>query len=207
LYHLNAVVDFDMLVMFYIFLAFYRVTPPSSFNFVLAFNPFLNAMEKQLEQTRLAHTRACADDVGTVLSQLEHLKVFDNIFNIASRIANLSSNDDKLVLVPLGEPFSDNIVQRIRTWLYNNIPSMSDALISPHGKYLGFLLGPQTSTSIWNAAASKFAARTLDIAASRIGPSLATVAFNREAIPVLSYISQLVYPPPRPPPQRNLVPP
>ena len=141
-------------------------------------------------------TRACVDDVGAVIRALKTLKRYGVVFSWAGSAANRWSSDTKMVLVPLGEPFSPELVLRVEDWLTKNVPCFANAKIAPSGKYLGFFLGPTGGTETWKAPTLKYSLRLEETASLGAGVSLSTMLYNAKAVSVLSYVSQLMLPPP-----------
>ena len=67
--------------------------------------------------------------------------------------------------------------------------------ISNVGLYLGFQIGPASGTLQWKAALEKYKNRVDLISKSGLTASLACHRYNSLAVPVLSYIAQLISPP------------
>jgi hypothetical protein len=142
-------------------------------------------------------SRGCADDVGVVLRQLSFLKKVAHTCEVARKSANLSLNLSKTVLIPLGCAFSDRLVACIREWLHINVPSWAGVKIAPHGKYLGFYLGPSGGPETWVAPVQKFRDRVDMIRSSSAGPAVAAYTYSTRAIPCLGYQMQLSEVPPK----------
>ena len=73
---------------------------------------------------------------------------------------------------------------------------MKNFNIVPVAKYLGFFLGPSVTASLCHEAPfNKYVQRSRMIGTTAHASVPATVAYNRDAISVTSYVTQLVTPP------------
>ena len=77
------------------------------------------------------------------------------------------------------------------------MPAWSDFAIASYAKYLDFHIGPgATAVSNFQAPGAKLLRRSSQIAAAPISSNAAVTAMNREAIPTIGYVAQLVELPP-----------
>ena len=162
--------------------------------FALSFDPFLSAIEQSIDNRNFGQTRACADDVGSALKALGHLKRIAIVFGWAAECASLCLNLLKTILVPLGAPCTPTVIDAIRNWLQLNLPQWTQVKIQDQAKYLGFILGPKAGESSWHAPFAKFKDRVSAIALATKGPTINLHTYNSLAVPVLSYICQLLPP-------------
>ena len=170
--------------------------PASAFLFNLSLDPFLFSFQKRLEENRAGILRACADDIGASLRALRHLALLAPIFQLAKKLAGLSLKPSKCVLIPLA-PLTLTLETKIRQWLEETIPTWMTFRIQNKGKYLGFFLGPEANSAQWNGPLEKYTSRVDAIYASHAAISISSYSYNTRAVPVVSYVAQLVTPPPR----------
>ena len=64
--------------------------------------------------------------------------------------------------------------------------------IVPCAIYLGFFLGPQALSKQWEAPFKKFQQRVQEIAHAHAPASITAYTYNCKAVPVLSYVAQLL---------------
>ena len=95
--------------------------PGSAFLFNNALDPFLNLMHNILREANRGIVRACADDLGTALARLAHLKLIHPIFALAKTHAGLTLKPPKCVIVPLCD-LTEKTKDDILKWLRRNIP-------------------------------------------------------------------------------------
>eukprot|EP00959_Pyramimonas_sp_CCMP1952_P463756 9485475-Pyramimonas_sp.AAC.1 len=62
-----------------------------------------------MEGPRLGPARACADDVGCVVKQLQALRILADVMQTAERIATLVLKLTKCLLVPLHAQFTEQM--------------------------------------------------------------------------------------------------
>ena len=169
--------------------------PLSGLLFVLILDPFLRAIEGQLESPGLALTRACADDIGAVVYEISTLKIFHALFTILAKIAGLHVKDRKCVIIPIATRFAPHVVELFRDWLCANLPEWGSMAVVASGKYLGFALGPGAGASSWSGPIAKWRWRVSSISAEGFAPSVGTLCYNFRSLPVLGYVAQLLPPP------------
>ena len=171
--------------------------PGSAFLFNNGMDPFLEVMHRSLRSANKGIVRACADDVGTVLSRLKHLLVVAPVFKKAALLAGLNLKAIKCVLVPLCQ-FSDKVAQDIKKWLKRNIPEWSEFSIASCTNMLGLYIGPGAGTLNWTKQITKIKDRVKAIQSSSAPIRLNVLTFNSRVVPVASYVAQLLPPPPPP---------
>jgi len=115
--------------------------PASSILFLLGLNPIVDLFTMLCESPKLSITRICADDFGSCLSNLAHIRTHDSIFHLASQVAGLHLKPEKCVIVVSGVPLTDHLKEAIREWLRTHVPRFSSFKIADSGKYLGVWLG------------------------------------------------------------------
>ena len=166
--------------------------PLSGMLFDVALDPFLRWFDAAVRPDFDGVIRACADDIGGSLARLEVLKSVFPIFETAREVAGLTLKPAKCIIVPLYAKFSAHIVETIRLWLHAHIPQWSKFQIKPTAKYLGFWLGPAANTMQWTEAGNKWLGRGRDIADAKYPASVTAREYNVKAVPVLSFLSQLL---------------
>ena len=112
--------------------------PLSSVLFLLAINPFVFLFQWLSDGPSLSTTRVCADDFGSALQKLSVLRIQHSIFNLAAPVAGLHLKPRKCVLIVSCVVLTQEIINAIRVWLRNNVPSFQDIDIASSGKYLGW---------------------------------------------------------------------
>ena len=180
--------------LFFIMRGVIQGCPLASFCFVIAFDPFLNMFYRNVVAQKVGIVRACADDVGFALSTIDVLKAVASTLESAESLAGLKIKMSKCTIVPL-ERWSDALEASVKTWLRANLPDWLGMCVAPASKYLGTFLGTVVGNSVWHLPIAKWSARVSAIASSRAPPTIAAHLYNKFAAPVLSYVSQLSFPP------------
>ena len=73
------------------------------------------------------------------------------------------------------------------------MPAWSDFVIKDYARYLGFLIGPDSSVSCnFRVLGDKLLSRVSQIAATPFSSTAAVTAISREAVPTIGYVAQLV---------------
>jgi hypothetical protein len=86
----------------------------------------------------------------------------------------------------------------IRSFIAEMMPSWRGFQVVEQAKYLGFWIGPAASPEKnFQAPADKFFKRILSISLTPFSSRAAAVAANRDAVPTLSYVAQLIEPQPK----------
>ena len=127
----------------------------------------------QLENTGLATTKACADDIGVALRQLQSLPTLCLWFQCFTKVSGLALGPAKCIIVLTSITASVGNIGVIKSWLLLNCPSWKDMLVCDAAKYLGFFLGPKSSVKQWTKAAAKF----------KIGWSASTIPASPPSLP------------------------
>ena len=140
--------------------------------------------------------RACADDIGSCLSRLKHLKGLVPIFSDASKLAGLNLNTIKCNIVPLCS-FSEKVKNDILKWISRNIPEWKNFSVAPSTKLLGLYLGPEAGKMNWSEQVHKMKTRVQTIQNAQASSSINAYSYNTKVIPVSSYVAQLLPPPKR----------
>ena len=83
----------------------------------------------------------------------------------------------------------------MKAWLELYVLAWADVRIGSCGEYLGFFVGPTSSSFQWKAPLAKFPKRAASIGAAMANPILSAYQYNVTTFPVLTYVSQLVPPP------------
>ena len=167
--------------------------PASGTLFVIAINPCLHLIDESIGKNDIV--RAFADDIAIVIDRLGTLSQIAKIFEAFRRASNLAVKPNKCVIIPLGSPFSDEIVRKVRVFLGEHIPDWAKFAIEPRGEYLGFFIGTNIKNYVWTKAEGKWDKRSREIAAAKVAPSLGVPLYNTRAITTLGYVAQ-IHPPP-----------
>ena len=122
--------------------------PASAFLFNNALDPFPLEFHNALRSKNAGIVRACADDIGISLIRLKHVELIAPVYNDCKTFAGLELKPSKCVLVPLWQ-FSPKVQEASKRWLRKNIPAWSEFKIAPLAKLLGFYIGPQAGTKMW----------------------------------------------------------
>jgi len=165
--------------------------PASAMLFNLALDPFLAAFECALEFGRKGIVRACADDIAFALSRLSHLRVLFPIYDCAQHIAGLSLKPKKCKIVPCIE-ISHETLTKVNSWVRKHIPQWGEFEAKGFAELLGFFVGPLAGPQQWLKPLSKFSRRIHDMKYAGASINMNTYDYNSRALPVLSYVAQLV---------------
>jgi hypothetical protein len=182
--------------LFWIWAGVLQGCPLSGLLFVVILDPLLNAIYGLLDRKGRAVTRACADDLGAAVADIRSLQVFENLFKIMQKVANLHLSPTKCILVPIAVKFSPHVKNMVKEWLERHLPSWYQFRVEAMGKYLGLMMGPAVTMHSWKGPLDKYAQRVQLIASARLAPSVGTFLYNSRAIPVLGYVGRLVPAPP-----------
>ena len=105
--------------------------------------------------------------------------------------AGLNLKPVKCKLMALVENLSEAKIL-VASWLKANLPLWEGFNIVPCAVYLGFFLGPQALSKQWEAPLKKFQQRVQEIAHAHAPASITAYTYNCKAVPVLSYVAQLI---------------
>ena len=97
----------------------------------------------------------------------------------------------KTIFIPLWKVCDIGGLRRIVRELW---PAWSQIVISDCGKYLGFMIGPGGSESMWSKSLGKVQKRIAEWAQIHPGMMYTILAHNHFIAPIISYIAQLVPP-------------
>ena len=162
-------------------------------------SPLLYAVcaELLIERIRMeipsAIVRAYADDTAVLIQNLwTDTPTLARIFADFGNMANLHLNLSKTVIIPL---FPQPNLETVKSKLVHNIPTWATVQFAYHARYLGFILGPESSDKSWKDPTDKFIKRAQAWADQQIGLHCTMTCYNVFALPVLTYIAQLLPPP------------
>ena len=204
LYFCNAAYFSDggsLIFLFWMFSGVLQGCPASAFLFDCILDPFLEAFSeviyqysasKQCNPTHIGILRCCADDVGAALLSLTGLKYLAPIFDLAELLAGLILKPVKCVIVPTSCRFSQDVVDKIRTWLMRTIPKWKDFNILPHSKYLGIVMGPEAKDAQWKKPINEFVNRAQAIGSVHAPISISTYLYNISSVSVLCMFHKYV---------------
>eukprot|EP00973_Karenia_brevis_P084365 11708828-Karenia_brevis.AAC.1 len=116
--------------------------PLAGLLFALVLDPCLHLFHQVFELPGHGHIRACADDLGAVLKGLQGLGPLHEAFVLIRRATGLALNIPKCILIPLGRPFTPQLCENIRIWLYKHADGFGGIQLAIKGEYLGAMLGP-----------------------------------------------------------------
>ena len=174
-------------------LAGVRTGCPLSANlFLLGFNPLVFLIFFLSDGPKVSRTCICADDVGSCLRRLRVLKVQYSIWKLAANVAGLVLKPSKCFIVVTCIPLTPIVKQAIAEWLKNEIPEWKDMQIVAQGKYLGVFLGVGGTERTFAACEDKYINRCFDISNSVATALPSIVRYNQVAVPVFSYVSQVI---------------
>ena len=141
-----------------------------------------------------AVTRAYADDTAVIIQDiLAEAPILAQIFQEFGNISNLHLNINKTVVIPL---FPTPGIAATRDNLIHLIPTWSNVQLEYYAKYLGFMIGPDSSCRSWKDPTEKYQQRATTWTNLHLGLHCTAVSYNTFALPVLTYIAQLGMPPP-----------
>ena len=133
-----------------------------------------------------------ADDTALVLNNFwQEAPVLQQLFQEFAEVSGLHLNLRKCVVIPLDEGSLDSFRQKLVT----NVPMWKDMMVSRHGKYLGFVVGPEKGDKSWHEPTHKFLQRCQLWEAQGAGMYYHTTAYNTFALSTLTFVAQLEYPP------------
>lgn len=134
----------------------------------------------------------CADDLAATLNSLRFLKSIASAFSLSESISDLKLRTRKCVIVLNSIRATPANVSVIRQWLSEHIPAWADLIIGNCARYLGFYMGPTSFCWQWDMPIQKFKQRLESRVASGEPAAFSVRQYSIRAVPVLSYLSQLV---------------
>ena len=162
-------------------------------SFLLGFNLFVFLINYLSDGPKVSRTCICADDVGSCLKALKYTtKKQYMIWKIASRVAGLVLKPSKCFLVVICVPLTPFVKQAIATWLSVEIPAWRHMQIVDSGKCLGVYLCVGGSEKTCKVCEDKYLSRCFDISLSVASALPTIVRYNERAVPVFSYVSQVL---------------
>ena len=137
-------------------------------------------------------TLCYADDTALVINDFwDSAPKLQQLFQEFADISGLHLNRQKCIILPLDEGCLDTIRDRLAA----TIPDWKDMQVQRHGKYLGFVVGPEKGNKSWHEPTHKFTQRCQLWEALGAGLHYHTTAYNTFAMSTLTYIAQLERPP------------
>ena len=133
--------------------------------------------------------RAFADDTAVVVENyITALPTLCRIFNEFHAISALSLNIDKTVLIPLWPRANEKNVRKL---VRQHAPDWRDIAIQPHGKYLGFVIGPGAGNSSLRKPLQKYISRARAWASLHLGLYYNTYVYRTFISSVIGFVLQL----------------
>ena len=164
--------------------------PLSPVCFAIAADLLLRRIRRLLPDATI---RAYADDLAIVLrSGFSNLMILVNIFNEYAMVSALQLNLPKTVYVPIDTIDIDIWKEQIA----KHHPAWATIQVSRRAKYLGFVLGPDRGTHIFEQPINKFLQRAKDWSYTGCGLALTMLAYSVYTLPVMLFVTQLDSPPP-----------
>ena len=138
--------------------------PLSGLIFVLIVDPLLRAIAETCDRPKLSMTRACADDIGTVLFNCRVLPLLHDLFYTIELCANLKLKPKKCNIIPLWGAFTLHKATCIRDFIARTVPHWHAFNILACAKYLGFWLGPAATLDMnWRGPMSKWKSKVFQL--------------------------------------------
>ena len=114
------------------------------------------------------------------------------IWKIAPSVAGLVIKTSKCFLVVTCVPLTPFVKQAIAQLLSVEIPAWKNIQIVDSGKYLRVYLGARCGEKTFTACEQKYLSRCFDISLSVASALPTIVTCNERAVPVFSYVSQVL---------------
>eukprot|EP00973_Karenia_brevis_P085508 11864672-Karenia_brevis.AAC.1 len=108
----------------------------------------------------------------------------------------LELNPSKMFIIPIDSKLDDKTRNCIRRYLCCRAPEWSEVPIQSAGKYLGFYVGPKGDCLNWHAAAEGWFASSQLVIKAKLTANMAVLAYNSRCVTKLSYLLQILEPPP-----------
>ena len=163
-------------------------------------SPLLYAIcaELLIERIRMelptAVVRAYADETAVLVQNIWiDIPKLARIFNDFGNAANLRLNLSKTVVIPL---FPQPDLASVKTTITQSVPDWSTAQYSYNARYLGFSLGPDADSKTWKDPIAKYLQRAQAWSDRQLGLYCTATSYNVFALSVLTYIAQVLKPPP-----------
>ncbi|CAK0876751.1 unnamed protein product, partial [Prorocentrum cordatum] len=170
--------------------------PRSGMILATSINPFLNMMEKDVDQKGRAATRVCAGDAGASLRAIERFAVCANVFEEADACARLQFGFPKRVGAPAVDYSTGALKMRIQGFCDDCLPQWARFNIALMAQYLGALRGPAMVGRGWHGPAAKWQLRGKAAAQAHGALALGIRACDFRCAPALENTAQEVFPGP-----------
>ena len=138
-----------------------------------------------------ATIRAFADDIALVSCDVHRdTSTLMAVFAEAAKVAGLSLNLPKCVLIPLW-PVDYAFY---RHDFARAFPSWAGMTIAGKGVYLGFVIGPEAGHDSWTKPLAKYIKAAQFWGGLGLGMQYSVVAYTTYVLPILSYVAQICAP-------------
>ena len=135
--------------------------------------------------------RAFADDVGLVLTDVgRQLPILAAALEEFGAMSGMQINLPKTVGIPLW----DAPLEEASAVIAAAAPAWAALPLKRSGTYLGCVVGPDKTETLWSSASKRFRERVEGWPWSSMGLHFATVAYNVYALPVLAFTAQTAQP-------------
>jgi len=134
-----------LVILFQICSGVLQGCPLSGLIFAIVADPGMSAFDEAINKSKVGCVRACADDVGAALKTIWGLLPMKDIFDDLEACAGLTLKPKKCVIVPTGEPLSQQVVDFIKGFLNEFLPQWAAFKVASNSTYLGFFMGPDVS--------------------------------------------------------------
>ena len=162
-------------------------------------SPLLYAVcaELLIERIRMilptALVRAYADDTAVLVQNIwTDTPVLAKIFADFGSMSNLRLNLSKTVVIPI---FPQPNLSDVQDAFTRSIPEWAAVQFAYSARYLGFTLGPEADDKGWKEPTAKFLQRAQAWSDQHLGLYCTATSYNIFALPVLSFLAQLLSPP------------
>lgn len=120
----------------------------------------------------------------------EALPILHTVFSDLEKIAGLSLNRPKCVLIPLWPSTKEQVRHEIAV----NFSDWAQIAVEYSGTYLGVVIGPDSVDSFWKKAVKKYLDRASMWGQLGLGLNYSTLAYTAYVFPVLSFLAQFKKP-------------
>ena len=162
--------------------------PLSGILFAMCVDVLITKISGVLKRDEIA--AAFADDLALVIEDFWiAAPALQMIFKEFQEISALALNIEKTVMIPLW-PFST--AEAVRRLIREICPGWRGLEVARRGKYLGFILGPNSAMDAWSKPLAKFEQMVSMWASMRLGLAMNIVVFNVYLVPLLEYVAQIL---------------
>ena len=95
------------------------------------------------------------------------------------------------MIIPLCK-WSIRVQEGISRWIRRNIPEWTNFKVAPCAKLLGFYIGPEAGSKMWEGPLNKYENRILAIKNGQASLVLNAVTYNSRVVHVTGYVAQLI---------------